>query len=277
MTKAVKNIGISEYREIIRQIQLIYKFNLSNYALTSLKRRIEDFMYMSSSLTSDIFIEKIGKNKDFFEEFLFNISVPTTEIFRDGEAWREFRTSILTKYNKQSKIKIWLPEATSGEELYSLLIVLYETEMLEKCEILTTAITDKNIFEIKSGSLVVRKLEVSSANYQRYKGTNQLSDYYNKKHKKATFNFNLLSKVEFKKHYIYEKTDPLNIFDIIIFRNRMLYYNKELQQTVLDNIYQSLSKGGHLFIGVRESLNSWKNSDKMKLIIKNENIFRKQK
>jgi len=273
----VKKIRISEYRELIKQVNELYNIDLSSHTSTSLKRRVEEFMVLSTTFTIGNLITKIERSHDYFEDFLYNLTIPTTEMFRDGEAWLSLKNNVLSKIAKQEQIKIWIPEASSGEELYSLLIVLREMDILDKCKIVVTAITDKNIKEMKTGSLVTRKLAVSGANYQRYKGNKNLEDYYEQNKQKSILNSELLKNVEFKKHYIYKKIEPFDYFDLVIFRNRMLYYNKDLQVKVLDNIYNSMNKGGYLFIGVQESLTYWQYNDRMKKIIKSENIFRKQK
>ncbi len=273
----VKKIRISEYRELIKQINVLYNVDLSNHTSTSLKRRVEDFMVLSTTFTIGNLITKIERSHDYFEDLLYNLTIPTTELFRDGEAWLSLKNTVLSKISKQDRIKIWIPEASSGEELYTLLIVLKEMNILDKCKIVVSAITEKNIREMKSGSLVTRKLIISEANYQRYKGENSLADYYEQNKQKSILNEDLLKSVEFKKHYIYNNTEPFDYFDLVIFRNRMLYYNKELQSIVLNNVYNSILKGGYLFIGVQESLTYWKYSDRMKKMVKTENIFRKQK
>ncbi len=273
----VKKIRISEYRELIKLVNTLYNIDLSDHAATSLKRRIENFMVISTTFTIENLLTKIERSHDFFEDFLYNLTIPATELFRDGEAWLSLKNNVLSRLSKQEKIKIWLPESSSGEELYSLLVVLKEAELLDRCKIVVSSITEKNINEIKTGSLVIRKLAVSESNYQRYRGIDSLSSYYQLNKKNATLNKDLLEKIEFKKHYIYDKVEPFGFFDIIIFRNRMLYYNKELQNRVLDNINSSMNKGSFLFIGVQESLVYWQHADKMKKLTKSENIFRKQK
>jgi len=273
----VKKIRISEYRELIRQVNTLYNIDLSNHTSTSLKRRVEDFMVLSTTFTIDNLITKIERSHDYFEDFLYNLTIPTTELFRDGEAWLSLKSNVLSKLSKQERIKIWIPEASSGEELYTLLIVLKEANFLDRCKVVVSAITQKNINEMKSGSLVTRKLVISEANYQRYKGINSLSEYYVQNKQKSTLDADILKSVEFKKHYIYNKIEPFDSFDLVIFRNRMLYYNKELQNTILSNVYNSMNKGGYIFIGVQETLNYWQYSDRMKKMVKNENIFRKQK
>lgn len=277
MSRPEKRLRISEYKDIIRAIQINHNIDLSGYAQTSLKMRMEGYMMMSSIHSAQKLIERIETYRDFIDDFLFEISVPPTELFRDGEAWKALKNNAFNKLSKLSNISIWMPDETTGEELFTLLIVLKEAEILEKSEIFVTSQTQRHGKYMQTGTLTARKLEISNSNYQRYGGNSDFYNYYSQEKKRANIDVSLLKKVSFKKQDVTLYDDIIGNFDLIVFRNRMIYYNKELQNKVLSQVYNSLNKNGFLFIGVKENIENWEFKDRLKQVHKHERIYRKQK
>jgi len=129
-------IGIVEYRNILKVIKETYNYDFSDYALISFKRRIERVLQLHNLKHADVFIEKLREDPVFFQHILQEISVESTEMFRDPSFWRYMRDELFPVLIKDNfKTKIWFPSCVSGDELYTLAVILHEQGWSDKFEI----------------------------------------------------------------------------------------------------------------------------------------------
>jgi chemotaxis protein methyltransferase CheR len=270
----VDKLSIVEYRDIITAINKFCGIDFSDYALTSLKRRFEKVLVLYNFKEVTDFIIRLETDKILLESVLFDISVEETEMFRDPPMWQDLKDVILTKFEHEPEYKIWLPECTSGDELFSLLILLKELKLIDKAIIYATSMCSKNLEVIKTGNIDLKKLESNTANFRRMRGDNQLSNYVDVQEKRASVDLSLFKNVTFIKHDLLKDKSPGN-FKIILFRNKMLYYNQQLQSKAIEIIHNSLLPGGYLIIGVNESMEGSGMHDKFILTNPTENIFKK--
>jgi chemotaxis protein methyltransferase CheR len=269
-------IGIVDTRNIIKTIKENYNYNFKNYALTFFKRRLELIISKYNLKNADNFIRRITDDKDFFEIFLKEISIETTEMFRDPSLWRYLKDVFFPKIiGKATQYKIWLPEVNSGEELYSLAILLKELNFLDKVQIMVSSLSQIHLNKVKEGYFDYNKLEVNEANFNRIFREKELKDYYTVKNESAYLDISLLKNVKYiKQNTIFEEY-PKGI-KLIVCRNQMLYYNQILQERLLKSFYNCLIPGGHLIVGMNEKIDYW-NSDKDYILVdKNENIYKKK-
>jgi chemotaxis protein methyltransferase CheR len=273
----MSEIGIVETKNIIKNITDNYSIDFSDYALTSFKRRIEKVMDTDNFKYPDLLINKFQDDPTYIDIFLDEISVPSTEMFRDPSLWRLLRDEIITaQYNENgSPFKIWLPGSVSGDEVFSLAILLKELNLLDKISIVVSALSDKSIETIKSGILHPSKVENSSDNYIRANGKFQLANYIEIRNNSYFRDTSLLKNVTFVKQDISGNPIPQGI-KIVLFRNKMIYYNQVLQWKVVKNIYQSLLNGGLFIIGIQESLNHLYGLNEFTLVNENESIYKRK-
>ena len=271
------DLGIVDLREIIRAIKSVYDYDFSNYALTSFKQRLERLMFRNSIPSPDILIKKLQEEPAFFDTFLYEISVPSTELFRDPSLWRWLREEYFQAAIEKNigKFKIWLPGCVSGSELYSLSILLSETGLLDKVHIIASAISDKSIEKIKEGSHDTKKLEVSAENYKRFNGNKNFSTYYKDDRNCVFRDASLIGNVEFRKLNINFDNAPQNN-KLILFRNNLIYFNPTLQERVLLLLHESLSGSGHLVLGIREKISRNIAIKDFEVINENESVYRKR-
>ena len=272
-----KNIRLSDLKNISANIYTKYNIDISGISYNSLKYRVLRILSLYNFDSVDEMIKKIISERTFFEVFLSEISIPTTEMFRDPPMWQALKDSILPKFKKYESINIWLPEISSDDELYTLLIVLKEANMLENSKIIATSFSEKKIKEASSRAITLKNLNANVANYQRYNEKQELSQYLQINKKNAVLDVNLLNNVRFLKNSFFSKNTSDFFFDLVIFRNRMLFYNSDFQNKVLDTINDSIIKGGYLIIGIKESLKNWNLAYKYKLVVKHENIYKKHR
>jgi chemotaxis protein methyltransferase CheR len=269
-------IGIVETRNIIRTLLEVHNYDFSSFALTSFKRRIERSMLLNNMSNPETLVTRLREEKNFINKFLLDIAIESTEMFRDPSLWRWLRDEFFPQQiNKNYRFKIWLPQCISGDELFSLIIVLKECGCLSNAKILASALSDEFISKIKEGILNFKKVDTSNENYKRYQGTSNLTDYYNLTNGKVLRDQSLLDNIEFTKYNVISDP-PLKDIKMIFFRNFMISYNPTLQSTVLNKLYDSLSFNGHLIIGAKESIENSSRSKDFILVNENESVYRKK-
>jgi chemotaxis protein methyltransferase CheR len=270
-------LGIVDIREIIRTINSVYNYDFSNYALTSLKQRFERLMGLYSLSSTENLIRKINQEPAFLDTLLYEIAVPSTEMFRDPSLWRWLREECFPEVQEKNigKFKIWLPACVSGGELFSLAILLSEMGISDKVQIIATYTSDKIADVLKSGRYDLKKLEVSQENYKRFNGSKDLSSYYKTDKSYIIRDLSLIANVEFRKISIGFDNAPQNI-KLILFRNSLIYFNPAQQDRILQLLHASLSVSGHLVLGIRERISGITSSREFELINDAESVYRKR-
>ena len=153
-------LGIVDTRNIIQILNDTYGYDFKNYALTFFKRRMEYIIRYHALKDADGFIQKLKSEKGFFEEFLSLMCVESTEIFRDPSLWRLLKEEYLIQQIQNSTTyKIWFPEVSSGEELYSMAILLHKLNLLDKVQFIASSISENMIDTIQEGRFSVKKIE----------------------------------------------------------------------------------------------------------------------
>ncbi|MFN2126337.1 MAG: CheR family methyltransferase, partial [Anaerolineales bacterium] len=231
-------LGIVDIREIIRLINSIYGFDFSNYSLTSFKYRLENVIAKNNLNSPESLFRKLSDQPEFFDKFLHQISVPSSEMFRDPSVWRWLREVYFPSLDEKHLLnfKIWLPYCVSGGELYTLAIVLNEINLLDKVKIYATSFSDESIELIKSGEYPYKKIEISSENYRRFQGENEFTNYYKEEKYRVRREIELIKDVEFIKDDINFGNAPKNI-KLILLRNVMIYFNPSFQERFIENLH----------------------------------------
>ncbi len=250
-------IGISGIRNLVSILKESHGFDLGCFALTSFKRRVIRTMQENEINCLNVFADKLAADKSFFEKFLKDIDVECTEFFRDPPFWRYFRDEMLPTLDKNHKqIKIWVPGCSSGEELITLAIVIEEAGLKHKTKITGTDISPSIIRDLENKVYSRKKIEISETNYQRFN-----------EEKTSLLKYTLPGKTGFKivDHiyenmifdiYKYQNAKKIGEFNLIIFRNILIYYTQECQEMILGLFADNLANKGYLVIGNMENI-SW--------------------
>lgn len=265
-------LGIIELRNIIKTIREHYGDDFSNYAITSFKRRLRLFIEKKKITHISEFLQMLEAST-FYEDFLYHLAVEDTEMFRDPEMWSMLKTKLLHKVCSRG-CKIWVAGSNSGEELYSLLIMLYETDYLKNADIICSTFNQKSLSVIKNGILHHKKLEASEANYSRYGGLTDFNAYFTSTNNNQVFKQEFLEHVNFMTLNLIRDMLPEEA-DLILYRNQMLYFNRVLQHEVLEKLHNSLNPGGYLVIGNKESIESFNIYNSFSTIDKSEGIYKR--
>jgi chemotaxis protein methyltransferase CheR len=261
------DIDIADLKKISELIYVKYNYDFRNYAMSSFKRRVLRIMEL----------KKLTETPAFVNEFLDELTVNVTEMFRDPSFWRVMREEILPSIMLNHKqFKIWHAGCSSGEEVISMTIMLKEMGILHDVTIIATDL-DTNILEkAKSGIYPAKNMELNEKNYIRFQGTGNFKDYYKEDNGNAIFDKELLMNVSFRRHDLV-LGDIFNKFDLILCRNVMIYFNQTLQNEVLKKFHESLFKYGYLAIGSKESLIWCDYANRFIVVNNEEKIYKKIK
>jgi chemotaxis protein methyltransferase CheR len=274
----VEDIEINEIRALCSVISERYDYDFSNYAISSFKRRIIRILEIFKISSVNILIEKLKADPAFFKMFINELTVNVTEMFRDPSLWRELRDKVLPNlFSTHEQIKIWHAGCSSGEEVYSMSILLKESGLDKKVKIYATDIDESILHKAKEGRYSMKNmLEVNEKNYIRFGGTGKLSDYYKEDNGVAKFHSSLVENVTYRIHDLV-KSGVFNKFDLILCRNVMIYFNQQLQNDVFRMFHESLFNYSYFIIGSKETL-IWSDiANKFITVNQEEKIFKKVK
>lgn len=273
----MQEIHIVDIRKLTEIIKTKYGYDFTNYAISSFKRRILRILELYKFKSVDALIKKIGDDPVFFEEFVSEITVNVTEMFRDPSFWRILRDKVLPNILlNHKKVSIWHAGCSSGEEVYSMAILLRELGILEDSKIIATDIDDQILARAHNGVFTAKNMELNEKNYVRFRGENALNKYFEVKNGLAYMDKSLVEGVSYRKHDLVEGI-VFSKFDIVICRNVMIYFNQNLQNDVLKKLHESIFKYGYLAIGSKESLVWCEIANKFIVANNEEKIYKKIK
>ena len=266
----------SEVRELMEAMKLVYGYDFTNYAEASLKRRVDSFMTAHKISSISELAKHLVKEESFFEEFVQEITINVTEMFRDPPFFKSLREKAVERLATYPFFKIWIAGCSTGEEVYSMAIMLKEEGLLERSVIYATDINQKALQQAKEGIMSLDLMQNYTSNYLKAGGKKSFSDYYRAKYNGAMLDKSLKQNIVFSMHNL-AVDSSFNEFQMILCRNVMIYFNQALQNKVVNLFYDSLSPFGYLCLGNKESLLF---SDKQKMfedVDKREKIFMKIK
>ena len=271
MTFASNNVdlGIRDLRQITSFLKEKHGLDYSDYALTALKRRVENFLR-----TKRISVEELLRqlaSPTYIDHFAGSMAVAETEMFRDPTFWIQLKNNHIANFIKDhSKVKIWLPMCASGEEYFSLSILLKEAGWMDRAEVYLSSMSNESLDKIKQGCMDIEKLEISTKNYSRFQGTKNFTDYFKTSGNVVMFDKSLFQHTKFFKDGL-DFSYEMPHLHIILFRNKFIYFNPTLQYKVTDALYNKLAVKGLLALGILEAVEG-----KFAVINKNESIFQRK-
>lgn len=272
-------VSSEDLQKIIAVIKETHGFDFSQYALASFGRRVGRILSLSEKInTIEKLLERL-RDKEYFENFLRNVTVNVTELFRDPSFWKVMRDRVLPDlietFSIYDKIKIWHAGCATGEEVFSMTILAKEMNILDKIKILATDINQEVLNLAKSGKFPIPKVEdMNTANYKSFQGKSEITNYYTVQGKYGVINPMLIKNVTFQIHNLAQDA-PFSDFHLIMCRNVLIYFNLNLQNSVVDLLYKSLIKGGFLALGNKETLALYPKIKSFALINDQEKIYQK--
>ena len=230
-----------------------YGFDFRDYSRASIKRRILELMRAEKLDTVSAFQNRVLHDPACLDRLLLGLSVHATAMFRDPSFYLTFRRRVVPMLRTYPTVQVWIAGCSTGEEVYSLAILLQEERLYDKCRIYATDISQAVLRRARDGIFPLAAMRDYTTNYQQAGGANEFSDYYTAQYDSVIFSSALRNNVVFSEHNL--ATDgSFNEFQVILCRNVMIYFNKDLQARVHNLLYDSLSMFGVFGLGNKESL-----------------------
>lgn len=276
MIDEFETIPYEDFRKIISTVRTLRDVDFTYFAQDILMHRMSRSMYMHGVQSPDRLINKLIADNYFADLFLSELFVPTTEMFRDASMWKFFEDNIIEKLKNETLCKIWVPQICGDDELFSLLTILHRKRILNRCTVYATSPVQKILNDAKSGYIEQKKIEISSSNFKKIDPDADLNHYLTKEDKYDYFSPELLNNVIFIKRGIIGTPPPDNGFNLVLFRDRMLYLNVQTKKAVIDSLAKTIVSGGFFIIGIRENLTGCDFRGSFIPVSKNENIYVKK-
>lgn len=232
-----------------------FGFDFRGYGLNSLKRRIERFLKIFGLRNIHELIQLLENNPSLFENFRNELTVNTTEMFRDVSFWKVVNQQLIPTLKDKKHIRIWHNGCSTGEEVYSLAILLKEANLLDKC---TITGTDINTDALKLGTKGIYKkryIEIYDANYKSITNSSESLFQYGNLIDENHFQFDesLRNKIHFDYFDVIQNHKD-EVYDLILTRNVLIYFTMGVQNQVMNKLYHNLNREGHICFGYKENI-----------------------
>jgi chemotaxis protein methyltransferase CheR len=251
-----------------------YGFDFRDYSLPSLKRRIWKRIYAEGLSTISGLQEKVLHDPSSMERLLLDLSINTTAMFRDPTFYLAFRQKVVPVLRTYPFVRIWHAGCSTGEEVYSMAILLYEEGLYDRCRIYATDINEAVLQRAKEGIFPINTMRENTSNYIAAGGTGTFSEYYVAKYDYAIFRPSLRENVVFAQHNLVTDAS-FNQFNVIFCRNVLIYFNNQLQDRVQQLFLESLEMFGILGLGKKETIRYSAVTDNYEIIDEEERLYRR--
>jgi chemotaxis protein methyltransferase CheR len=260
---------------LLQEVHDAYGYDFRDYARAHLKRRLLRFMAQKALPDLESLRRHLPVNRALFAGLLSDLTVHTTELFRDSEFYRATRLQVLPWLRTFSSFKIWHAGCSSGEEVFSLAILLHEEGLLDRARIYATDLSPLAIDQARAGIFRLQDMRQYTRNYQQAGGRASLADYYSARYDGAVMDRQLTRNVVFSTHNL--ATDAsFGEMHLIVCRNVLIYFNRTLQDRVLGLFLESLRHSGMLALGSRETTRFSKHVARFQDIDPEQRIYRKE-
>ena len=252
-TTARDGVEQIELQLLLEGVYRRYGFDFREYAPASLRRRVQRRMRLEGLTTIGALTDKLLHDAPTMERLLLDLSINVTSMFRDPSFYVAFRAKVVPLLRTYPFTRIWVAGCSSGEEVYSLAILLQEEGLYERARIYATDINESVLEQARAGVFPLEKMQEYTKNYQRAGGKRAFSEYYVAAYDGAQFQRGLTENVVFAQHNLVSDSS-FNEFQVIICRNVMIYFDRTLQNRVHELFYESLGHLGVLGLGSKETI-----------------------
>jgi len=264
-----------EIKLLLEGVYQVYGYDFRDYSEASLRRRLLHWLSDSGFETLSQAQSVLLRNRALFDTLLRGITVNVSEMFRDATFFKAIREQVVPHLKTYPFVKIWHAGCSTGEEAYSMAILLLEEGMQGRFRIYATDINDAVIRSAQEGIYPLKVLQNFTRNYQRSGGTGSFSDYYTARYDYAILSPSLRENIVFAAHNLTADA-AFGEMNLILCRNVMIYFKPLLKEQVLELFDSSLVPGGFLCVGSKESLDNRKISSRYEEIMTRTQIYRKR-
>jgi chemotaxis protein methyltransferase CheR len=243
----------AELTPLLDAILNTYHYDFRHYSKASVRRRVSAAMRAMGAHSVGELCARIAEDRAAFSDLLDFMTVPVSDMFRNPEYFVALRERVVPVLRTYPSLKLWVAGCSTGEEVYSLAVVLHEEGLLQRSLIYATDINPRSLRRAEAGIYPLGRLKRFSENYRAAGGKRSLSEYYQARHGAALFDRQLKRQVVFSDHSL--ATDSVFAeVQLVSCRNVLIYFDKTLQERVLGLFSAALCRRGFLGLGARETL-----------------------
>ncbi len=253
-----------------------YGHDFRDYSRSHLMRRVRQRMVMDDVGSVSELIHPVLNDPSVFQALLADLSINVTEMFRDPDFYLGLRREVAPVLRTYPFIKVWHAGCATGEEVYSMAILLDEEGLLDRSRIYATDFNDAAVEQAREGIYPVESIKTYTQNYQKAGGVRSFGDYYTARYDSVIMAARLRRNLVFTAHNLV--TDgPFGEMHLVVCRNVLIYFNRELQGKVVKLFAESLVPGGFLCLGSKESLRFCPHGGLFEPVSEERRIFRKRR
>lgn len=267
-----------EHIEIDLLLETIYRrygYDFRSYARASIERRVRQFLASTGCASVSEIIPRVVDDDEFASRLIRYFSISVTEMFRDPLVYRAVREEVVPLLRTWPHCKIWHAGCATGEEVYSLAIVLREEGIYERTTIYATDFNNEAMDRARAGIYEMDKLQEATRNYQQAGGKRSFSEYYHARYKSAAMDSSLKERVVFSSHNL-ASDSVFGEMHLIFCRNVLIYFNRDLQHRALGLFTESLVHGGFLCLGTKEDIRFTDFRDRYEVVDDKARIYKKK-
>lgn len=259
----------------LRAIYERYGYDFRNYTEATIKRRVKHLLAQTGERRVSDMIPELLHDQDYFHNIVQYFSITVTEMFRDPEFYKSLRQNVIPYLKTYPFIKIWHAGCATGEEAYSLAIILKEEGLYDRATIFATDFNDLALEKARQGIYPLSYIRSYTANYQKSGGKESFGEYYHAQYDSVILDQALKERITFANHNLV--TDGVfGQMHLILCRNVLIYFNRDLQDYVIRLFHESLVRNGFLGLGTKESLRFLEGNKKFRPIDLNVKIYQKR-
>jgi len=264
-----------DIQDLLEAVYQKYGYDFREYSQAHLKRRIMNRMALSGISDISLLRLKILNEESFASTLLQDLSINVTEMFRDPGFYKSLRENVIPVLKTYPFLKIWHAGCSTGEEAYSMAIILQEEGLFDRATIYATDFNQNVLNSAKTGIFTNRMIKEYTANYQLSGGKESFSNYYNSDENNVIMDQSLKKNIVWANHNLVTDSVFAEV-NLILCRNVLIYFDRKLQNSVQSLFHKSLMSGGILCLGTKESLRFTDFNDEYTVVDEKQRIFKKK-
>jgi len=271
-----KDTSELEISLLLEAINQKYGYDFRQYSKAHINRRIRNRMVLSGLEDVSQIQSKVLKDETFAYQLLQDLSITVTEMFRDKDFYKSLRENVIPILKTYPFIKIWHAGCATGEEAYSMAIILSEEGLYDRTTIYATDFNQHALNRAKEGIFSNSMMREYTSNYQLSGGKEPFSSYYTSSHDNIIMNQSLKKNIVWANHNLVIDSVFAEVH-LILCRNVLIYFDNSLQNKVQKLFYDSLVNGAILCLGSKEGLRFTEFHEKYSELDKKQRIFKKKR
>lgn len=263
-----------EIRLLLEALFLRYHYDFRNYAMSSIKRRLRQARQQLEFASFSAMQARLLHDPNMLPQLLRYLTVQVSDMFRDPDYFRAIREHVVPHLRTYPSLKVWIAGCSSGEELYSMVILFREEGLEERTLFYATDINPEALQAAEAGVFALDRVPTFTTNHRQSGGKTSLSDYYQAAYGRVSFDKSLRRNVVFSDHSLV--TDAVfGEMHLISCRNVLIYFDQDLKDRVLGLFNNSLARRGFLGLGAKESVRFSKHATTFTDFVQAEKIYQK--